>query len=55
MTIKELYEVAKEHGALDYEVRMNCNLEPLPIARALIIPEMQIGDIVIKNLVVLDN
>ena len=55
MTIRELYEIAEKHGALDYEVRMNCNLEPLPVTRALIIPEMQIGDIVLKNLIVFDN
>lgn len=55
MTIRELCSLAAQHGALDYEVRMNCNLEPLPVARALIIPDMQIGDVVLKKIVVLDN
>lgn len=55
MTIRELYSIAEQHGALDYDVLMNCNLEPLPVARALIIPDMQIGDVVLKNIVVLDN
>ena len=55
MTIRELYEIAEKHGALDYKVLMNCNLEPIPVSRALIIPDMQIGDVVLKNIVVLDN
>lgn len=55
MTIRELYSIAEKHGALDYEVLMNCNLEPLPITKAIIVPDMQIGIIVYKNIVVLDN
>ena len=55
MTIRQLYEIAEKHGALDYEVLMNCNLEPIPIASVLVIPDMQIGVTVFKNIVVLDN
>lgn len=55
MTIRDLYLQAEKHGALDYEVLMNCNLEPLPVAQVLIIPDMQIGDTVFKNIIVLDN
>jgi len=55
MTVRQLYEIAEKHGALDYEVLMNCNMEPLPVAHALVIPDMQIGVAVFKNIIVLDN
>lgn len=56
MTVRDLYEKAKEFGYLDAEVLMNVNLEPIPVKNALLIADMQIGDMtVFKHVVILDN
>lgn len=55
MTVRELYKQLEENGALDFEIMMNCNLEPMPVHNALIIRDLQFGPNVYKNIVVLDN
>lgn len=58
MTGRELLKKLEENGALDYELTMNVNMEPIPVARAIVIHSYQLKDCpaaIVKNVVILDN
>ena len=55
MTGRELCAMLAKNGALDYELMMNVNLEPVPVRNALVIPNLQYGTMAYKRIVIFDN